>query len=240
MTSQGRTRIAFLGGRGPRAAHYDALDALVPPGVELATERLSLWREPPENLAEAEDLYVARAVALVQEHRWEGVALTGAPNQVLYPAALGRIGSAVDVSVTAPLDACAAALHALGVRRTLLLTPFDAAMNQRVKERLTAAGIDAVLPAASFSSIEEAAGMGPEAVYDLARDALDAAPGVEGIYFQGARLDPLPVLERIERDFDRPVVASNPAMLWYLLGKLGQRHHVEQGGRLLREWPAVD
>lgn len=238
MTTAVQTRIAFLGGRGPRASHYDALDDLVPPGVQLDTERLGLWREPPEDRVRAEDAYVARAVELIKDHGWAGVALTGAPNQVLYPGAAARIREAVDVPVITPLDASAAALQALGVRRVLLLTPFDPAMNKRVTHLLTAAGIDAVLPREGFESIEQAAGFGPEDVYGYARDELAAAPDAEGIYFQGARLDPLPVLERLERDLRRPVVASNPAMLWRLLSTLGQRYSVAQGGRLLREWPA--
>ena len=63
---------------------------------------------------------------------------------------------------------------------------------------------------------------------------------MDGIIFQAARLlTPIGFLERLEQDFDIPVVASNPAILWHLLSTLGRTYHVESGGRLLREWPAL-
>ena len=121
-----------------------------------------------------------------------------------------------------------------------LLTPFDEAMNRSVVTLFAAGGIGAVLPSGAFSSIDEAGALDPEGVYTFAHDAFGAAPDVDGICFQGARLDPVPLLDRLERDLGTPVVASNPAMLWQLLGRLGHRHRLEHGGRLLREWPAED
>jgi maleate cis-trans isomerase len=46
-------------------------------------------------------------------------------------------------------------------------------------------------------------------------------------------------MERMEQDFGCPVVASNPAMLWFILSQLGHTHHIEGHGRLLREWPTA-
>ena len=233
-----RTVIGFLGGRESRAAHFASLEPLLPPGVGLETEPLDLWREPSQDAAEAEGRYVSAVVELVRGHEWHAVALTGTPNQVLFPGALERIRSAVGMPVVVPVDACAAALRSLGARRTLLLTPFDQELSERVSELFAAAGIEPVLPESSFGSIDEAGALGPDAVYEHACNAVSAVPGVEAICYQGARLDPLPVLERLEHDLSVPVVASNPAMAWQALGALGQRHRVEHGGRLLREWPA--
>ena len=236
--TQTRTVIGFLGGRESRAAHFASLEPFLPPGVALETAPLSLWREPSQDGAEAEDRYVSAVVELVRAHEWHAVALTGTPNQVLYPTAVERIRSAVGMPVAAPVDDCAAALRSLGAGRTLLLAPFDQEMSERVSELFVAAGIEPVLPGTSFSSIDDAAVLGPDAVYEHACNAVSAVPGVEAICYQGARLDPLPVLERLEHDLSVPVIASNPAMAWQALGALGQRHRIEHGGRLLREWPA--
>jgi maleate cis-trans isomerase len=35
------------------------------------------------------------------------------------------------------------------------------------------------------------------------------------------------------------VVASNPAMLWYVLSKLGLKYPMSGYGRLLHEWPTL-
>jgi maleate cis-trans isomerase len=62
---------------------------------------------------------------------------------------------------------------------------------------------------------------------------------VDAIYFQGAVLDPIKSLERLESELGKTVVASNPAMLWYVLSKLRLRYPISGYGRLLRDWPAL-
>ena len=52
-------------------------------------------------------------------------------------------------------------------------------------------------------------------------------------------LDPIKCLERIESELKATVIASNPAMLWYVLSKLGKKFPMAGYGRLLREWPAM-
>ncbi len=242
MTAQRRTTIAFLSGRGTsgtRGRHYDALLALVPEGVDLQMEGLSLWHESHRSQPEIVDEYVQRAVALVGERQWHAIALPVAPNELLYPEAIQRVRGAVSIPVTTALEASIAAMRALSMRRPLLLTPFDAPLNERLAAFLTQRGIEPVLPTKFFSSIEAAAAATPEDVFALAKRELAAASGVDGIYFQGGRLDPVPVLERMERELHTTVIASNPAMLWHILTKLGLTFHIEEGGRLLREWPGT-
>jgi maleate cis-trans isomerase len=62
---------------------------------------------------------------------------------------------------------------------------------------------------------------------------------VDAVYFQGAVLDPLEIMDQLESEFACPVVASNPAMLWFILSELGHTYHIEGCGRLLREWPTA-
>ncbi len=237
MTAQRRTTIAFLSGRGTRGRHYDGLLALVPEGVELEKEGLSLWHESHRPQAEIVDAYVNRALTLVKERQWHGIVLPIAPNELLYPEAIQRVRGAVSIPVTTALEASIAAMRAQSMRRPLLLTPFDAPLNERLAAFLTQRGIEPVLPTKFFSSIETAAAATPEEIFALAKHELAAASGVDGIYFQGGRLDPVPVLERMERELHTTVIASNPAMLWHILTKLGLTFHIEEGGRLLREWP---
>jgi maleate cis-trans isomerase len=52
-------------------------------------------------------------------------------------------------------------------------------------------------------------------------------------------LDPIKCLERIESELNATVVASNPAMFWYVLSKLGMKYPMNGYGRLLLEWPAI-
>ena len=240
MTKQPQTTIAFLSGGGTggtRARHYDGLLTLVPDGVALQVEGLSLWHESHRPQPEIVDQYVQRAVALVEEHKWHAIALPVAPNELLYPEAIQRIRAAIRIPVTTALEASIAAMGELLIRRPLLLTPFDAPLNERLAAYLSQSGIQPQLPTRYFTSIEAAAAAAPEEVFELAKRELAANSGADGIYFQGGRLDPLPVLERIESELLVTTVASNSAMLWHILCKLNQTYQVEGGGRLLREWP---
>ncbi len=242
MTAQRRTTIAFLSGRGTsgtRARHYDGFLNLLPEGVDLQVEGLSLWHESHRPQPEIVDQYVQRAVALVNERQWDAIALPVAPNELLYPEAIQRVREAVSIPVTTALEASIAAMRALSMSRPLLLTPFDAPLNERLAAYLTQSGIEPLLPTKFFSSIEAAAAATPDDVFALAKRELAATSGADGIYFQGGRLDPMPVLERMERELHTTVIASNPAMLWHILCKLGQTFHVEGGGHLLREWPST-
>ena len=81
--------------------------------------------------------------------------------------------------------------------------------------------------------------MDPDAIFELAKTRLNPADPVDAIYFQGAVLDPIQVLEKIETDLGTTVIASNPAMLWCVLSKLALFYPMAGYGRLMREWPAL-
>jgi len=46
-------------------------------------------------------------------------------------------------------------------------------------------------------------------------------------------------LDAMEAELKVPVVASNAAMLWHILSKLGERHPMSGYGKLLAAWPAL-
>jgi maleate cis-trans isomerase len=102
---------------------------------------------------------------------------------------------------------------------------------------LTAAEFSVRAPKA-FADIGEAGRLAPAAVYDLTRQALADVGSVDAIYFQGAVLDPLPVLQQIEDDLKITAIASNPAMLWDILSQLGHSAPLPGYGKLLAEWPS--
>ena len=81
--------------------------------------------------------------------------------------------------------------------------------------------------------------MSPDEVFELTKQNLNAVDPVDAVYFQGAVLDPIKVLERIETYLGMTVVASNPAMLWYVLSKLGMSYPMSGYGRLMKEWPKL-
>ena len=43
----------------------------------------------------------------------------------------------------------------------------------------------------------------------------------------------------MEADLNVPIVASNPAMLWFILSKLGLSYRIAGYGKLLSSWPPL-
>jgi maleate cis-trans isomerase len=76
-------------------------------------------------------------------------------------------------------------------------------------------------------------------VVAYAKRAMANHRAVDAIYFQGAVLDPMDCLDQIEHDLKLPVVASNPAMLWFMLSKLGLKKPLSGYGKLLASWPTL-
>ena len=225
-----------MGGRG--GAHSNSFDAFVPSEIVLETVRLSPRAEASGDTPQPEAEYVADVVALLGRHRWSGAALVGTPTHVRFPEALAHVREGLDLPVTSPLESGVEALHALGVRRALLLSPFAPSLNESIRDYLAAEGIALALPATHFDSTDAAGLAGPEEVRAIVRKELASATGVQAVFFQGARLDPLAALDGLEQETGIPLVASNPAMFWHVLAMLGRQYHIEGCGRLLREWPA--
>ena len=238
-------RLGFLSAnsRG-HGAHYDDFLRLLPEEADVQIVPLGLWQNSLYDLEGKAREHTERTTSLVAEHGWDGIALMGAPMQVQNPGHVEQLRSLLSIPATTALESGAAAVRAFGATRILLLTPFDDGLNAMLREFLTAQGLDVTVPQTdrtdtSREDVTSTEQKSAEEVYRLAADAFAKSPDVDAVYFQGAPLNPLHVLERLEADLGVPVVASNPAMFWHITSLLGHRlpSNVEGCGRLLREWP---
>jgi maleate cis-trans isomerase len=174
----------------------------------------------------------------IANRKWDGMILTAAPTEVLNPGLYDDLKAAVSIPFTTALNACVAALRVYAGSRVLLLTPFDERMNDLIVAHLSRTGVTAFSPH-SFAELAVPKRMTPDEVFDLTKKKLATAGKVDAIYFQGAVLDPIKCLERIESELGATVIASNPAMFWYVLSKIELKYPITGYGRLLREWPAL-
>jgi maleate isomerase len=147
--------------------------------------------------------------------------------------------AALKIPVTTALRASAAALQTLGATRVLLLTPFDTALNAGIRDFLALLGISGVSPSEVLGHYTDALKMTAGDVVAYAERAMAEQQPVEAIYFQGAVLDPMDCLDAMEAELKVPVVASNPAMLWHMLSRLGLKHRLTGYGELLAKWPPL-
>jgi maleate cis-trans isomerase len=238
MAATDTLRVGFISAGGATGPHFPGFRALVPSEIEFDFQGLGLERAARYE-AEVRAEATIRAAKEVEARGNQGIVVSGAPGEVGTPDLQQRLMAAVKVPVATAITASSAALKAFGANRVLLMAPFAAATTQGIAGLLKSRGLDPVVPASRFNSEEEAIGMPAEEVFALAKSAYDAAGPVDAVYFQGAVLDPLEIMDRLEGEFGRPVVASNPAMLWYIASRLGRTYHIDGCGRLLKEWPAL-
>ena len=238
MTETVKAKIGFVSGGASSMPHYNSFLPMIPAEVELDFQGLQLYGNSLYEIGGKKELIVRRVSEFVATRRWDGVIVTAAPTEVLNPGLFDALQSALTVPFTTALHACVSALRVYAAPRVLLLTPFDARLNQLICEHLQKVGVTALAPH-SFQELGVPKRMPPDEVFELTKKNLDAVGKVDAIYFQGAVLDPIKCLERIESELNATVVASNPAMFWYLLSKLKLSYPMRGYGRLMREWPEL-
>lgn len=234
-----RAKIGFLGSSPPESPHHNSFKALIPGDVELTFVQEaggvgSLWAARDKL-----DTLIGQARRLIEQHCWDGLIISGAPKEVLNAGMTDRLAAQLPVPAATALRSSCAALTAFSARRVLLMTPVDDRMKSLYRDYLAAFGIDAVYPSQTLRAHTDAVKLSAAEVAGLTRKAYDAEAAIEAIYFQGALLDPLEVLDALEAELQVPIVASNPAMLWVVLSKLGLRYSVAGYGKLLDTFPAL-
>jgi hypothetical protein len=238
MAESIKARIGFVSGGAGSMPHYNSFLPIIPKQIELDFQGLELYGNSLYEIADKKAVILRRIKDFISERKWDGVILTAAPTEVLNPGLYDDLRAVLSVPFTTALHACVFALRAHSAVRVLLLTPFDSRLNELIVEHLQRAGVSAVAPH-SFDELAIPKRMSPDDVFALTKKNLSAAGDVDAIYFQGAVLDPMKCLGRIETELRKTVIASNPAMFWYVCSRLGRKYAIQGYGRLLSEWPAL-
>jgi len=239
MAEDVKARVGFVSGGSSSMPHYHSFLPIVPTEIEIDFQGLALYGKSLYEIADKKEIILRRVKDFITERKWNGLILTAAPTEVLNPGLYDDLKSTLSVPFTTALHACVAALRVYSAPKVLLLTPFDARLNDLIVAHLAKAGVTALSPN-SFNELDVPKRMTPDEVFELTKKNLAAVGKVDAIYFQGAVLDPIKCLERIESELHATVVASNPAMFWYVLSKLKLSYPMGGYGRLLREWPAIN
>src|ERR1044071_2304454 len=231
-----KAKIGFVSGGAGSMPHYNSFLPLIPSVVKMDFEGLELYRESLYQIENKKGIIVERVRDMAIKRGWNGVILTAAPTEVLNPGLFDALQTALSIPFTTALHACVVALKIYSAKRVLLLTPFDQRLNDLICHHLENQGVAAVAPH-PFGDLAVPKRMTPDEVFDLTRANLRGTDPVDAVYFQGAVLDPIKVLGKIETELGVTVIASNPAMLWYVLSNLRLAYPISGYGRLLREWP---
>lgn len=239
MADQRLTRLGWLGPSLPTSSHIKKFLNLVPANVEVVFEQLILHDGVLKDVRGKTQLIVDRAAQFAERENLHGLIFPGAPREVFNPGLFDAFSAALRIPVATALRSSAAALTTFSAKRVLLLTPFDAPLNELIRRFLGEFSIAAISPGETLEHYTDALKMTSDDVIAYARRAIAEHHSVDAIYFQGAVLDPMDCLEQMERELNLPVVASNPAMNWYMLSTLGLRNPVTGYGQLLASWPLL-
>src|SRR5215510_12771191 len=238
MAEDVKARVGFVSGGSSSMPHYHSFLPIVPTEIEIDFQGLALYGKSLYEIADKKEIILRRVKDFITERKWNGLILTAAPTEVLNPGLYDDLKSTLSVPFTTALHACVAALRVYSAPKVLLLTPFDEKLNELISQHLEGKGVAAVAPH-PFAELGVPKRMTPDEVFAMTKQSLNPADPVDAIYFQGAVLDPIKVLEKIETELGLTVIASNPAMLWYVLSRLGLAYPISGYGRLLQEWPQL-
>ena len=232
-------KIGFIGSSAPQSPHHESFKRFIPREIEFAFVQEAGIKTSLYDARGKVAALIAQAEALIEERGWDGLIVSGAPKEALNPGMWERVSGVLKIPVASALRSSVAALKAFGARRILLMTPVDDQLKQLYRDYLAGFDIEALYPPQTLHAHTDAQKLSSYEVETMTRSALAKYPGVDAIYFQGALLDPIPILGKLEADLQLPIVASNPAMLWVILSKLGLGYQIPGYGRLLYEWPAL-
>jgi maleate isomerase len=239
MADNSKIKIGFLGSSAPSSPHHASFKTFIPAEIDFTFMQESGEKSSLYDAKGKVDALIAQSRQLIAEHGWNGLIISGGPKEALNPAMWEQVTAALNIPVSLALRSSTAGLLAYGARRILLMSPVDDQLKQMYHDYLAGFGIEAFFPAQVLRAHTDAQKLTSAAVEAMTRTGLQQFPAVDAIYFQGALLDPIPILDRLENDLRLPIIASNPAMLWLVLSKLGLRYQISGYGKLLESWPAI-
>jgi len=239
MPHSRKIKIGFIGSSTPSSPHHDSFRAFIPKDLDFAFVQEAGAKTSLYDARGKVDALIDQVRHLIVEENWDGVIISGAPKEALNPGMWERVSADLKVPVSLALRSSVAALTAFGAKRILLMTPVDDQLKNLYRDYIAGFGIDSFFPPQTLRAHTDAVKLTAADVESMTCGALAEYPNVDAIYFQGALLDPIPVLEKMETELGLPIVASNPAMLWLILSKLGCSYKIAGYGKLLFAWPPL-
>ncbi len=239
MAASETVKIGFLGSSAPSSPHHASFKKFTPADIDFTFMQESGTNSSLYEAKGKVDALIGQSKQLIAERGWNGLIISGAPKEALNPGMWEQVSSALSIPVTLALRSSVAALKAFAAKRILLMTPVDDQLKKMYYDYLAAFGIESFYPPQILRAHTDAQKLTSTDVEAMTRQALGEYPNVDAIYFQGALLDPIPILDKLETALKLPIVASNPAMLWLILSKLGLSYNITGYGKLLASWPSV-
>ncbi|MBI4524693.1 MAG: hypothetical protein HY695_12885 [Deltaproteobacteria bacterium] len=170
------------------------------------------------------------------------VVQAGVPLTLLVgPAFLDRLLAHIEKKAGVPaismtLCVAAAAKH-LGLKKVAVANKWNEQMNATLGEFFAREGVSVAgaftrsMAPSQFLRMGDLESM--QLAYELGRGALEEYPDADGLYIGGAAWLTLPLVERLEKEFGKPVITNQVATMWQLLHRLDCWSPISGYGQLL-------
>lgn len=204
-------------------------------GISFHVSRVMLRETTPEGLR-AMNAGVAQAAELIASVTPDVVAFACTSGSFIDgEAALARQLESLEQIVGCPVVATSRcivqSLHALGVARVALATPYLDAVNEAERGFLASHGFEVVGVEGMGLSGKAIREIAPDTVADLVRRADRAA--AEAIFVSCTDFRALEIAGRMEAELGKPVLTSNQVTLWGILRALRMEIRIPGYGGLL-------
>jgi len=145
---------------------------------------------------------------------------------------VSRIEKITKTPAIATAGAVVDALRALKLSKVSVGTPYTDPINALERRFLEQNGFQIVkMKGLGITDNTEIGRQRQEAVYSLVKDVETA--GAEAVFVSCTNLATIGVIEKLEKELEKPVVSSNTATLWAMLRKIGYKKGIRGYGRLL-------
>ncbi|MFH1140601.1 MAG: hypothetical protein V1724_02780, partial [Chloroflexota bacterium] len=134
---------------------------------------------------------------------------------------VGRIQKKTGVAAITTAMAVVEAMRQLGMKKLSVITPYVDEINEKEEEFLHGCGFEVLNLRGLGLLTGGIENVSPFEVYRFGKETLKAE--ADGLFISCANLRALEIVEALERDVGKPVVAAVPASLWLVLRRLGIR-----------------
>jgi maleate isomerase len=212
--------------------------AALPPSVSLHTGRVAYRDITPQEqmrcVLELETECRKLADAEVDAIVFAATAPTLAKGKGYDRELIKRMEDASGRPATTAATAFVEALTQLGIAKIAIGAPWSKTMDKPMVEFMEASGFTVVhSEVVGFVAAIELGRVGPEQAYELGRRV--DRPEAQAIVMPGGNWPSTSVIERLERELGKPVLANNAVSLWAGLRLLRRGDSIPGYGLLLRE-----
>jgi maleate isomerase len=151
------------------------------------------------------------------------------------------VAKLTNIPFVTDIGTCIEAMQVLGIRRVVMITPFDDSMHDQLTRYVSNAGIQVLTAqsirpptAAEISRHYEVSTVPLSVPYQAAKSLFRSTANADGIWITGALMPSVAAIQPLEEDLNVPVVTSMQAMAWAGLKLAGVKAEITGYGRLFQ------